>query len=221
MAGSTYDILRGEIVSGARAPGSRLVETTLADQYGVSRTPIREALLKLQQDGLLERDGRGLVVRKQSPEEILEIYEMRILLESFAARSAASRRTELDLMRLARAHDEMVRLTGSETNACAAANREFHRRLWTATHNGTLIDLLERINDQLHRYPQTTLSFPGRWEQVLADHEVLLEVIRKNNAEEAAEIASRHMVDARNIRLQMYREFDDSAAMSTRVGVIL
>jgi DNA-binding GntR family transcriptional regulator len=199
-----YDRIRHDILSGELPPGSSLVETALADRYGMSRTPIREALLQLRQDGLVERNGRGLAVRQQSPEEILEIYEVRVPLEELAARLAATRRTDLDLLRLTRAHRDMLEMTGDERALRTTANRAFHRQVWLASHNHTLIDMLERIGEQLHRNPESPLHHPGRWDQVLKDHEELLEAISEQLPDKSKEIWSRHMVAGRSIRLQMY-----------------
>jgi DNA-binding GntR family transcriptional regulator len=203
MTKSVYDRLRSDIVTGVRPSGSALVETALADHYGVSRTPIREALLQLIRDGIVERDGRGLVVCKRSPEEILEIYETRILLEGFAAQLAAERRSNLDLRRLERINEEMRSIDGN-TEHRVRSNRAFHEQLWAATKNRSLIDLLERIHMQLIRYSQTTLNYPGRWDTVIAEHEALLEAIRDQRADDARELAMRHMTAARDIRLELY-----------------
>ncbi|HLI14733.1 MAG TPA: GntR family transcriptional regulator [Acidimicrobiales bacterium] len=206
MARSVYDALRDEIVTGKLAPGTPLVATALAKRFRVSRTPIREALLKLRQDGLVEPTGGGLEVRRQSPEEILEIYELRVLLEEFAARSAASRRSELDLNRLVHLHRDMCQLPFEDADARIRANRAFHEQIWVASHNRTLRDLLERISTLLHRYPEPTLNYPGRWETVLSEHEALIEAISEGRAEEAAKIAAQHMSAARDLRLKMYSE---------------
>jgi DNA-binding GntR family transcriptional regulator len=90
-----YQQLREAIVTGVLSADAPLTELSLAAQYKVSRTPVREALRRLEQDGLVERGPRGMKVRGRSPEEILEIYEVRITLEGAAARAAAERRTEL------------------------------------------------------------------------------------------------------------------------------
>jgi len=100
-----YERLRDEVVSGQLPEGAPLVEATVATRYGTSRTPVREALRRLEQDGLVERGARGLRVRIRGPEEILEIYEVRILLEAAAARHAAVRHTRLDLIRIGLAMD--------------------------------------------------------------------------------------------------------------------
>src|SRR5690606_35558099 len=93
---SPYERIKEAIIAGDLAPGQPVVETALAEWCQVGRTPIREALTRLEQDGLLIRTSRGLVVRERSPDVILDIYETRILLEAAAARTAAARRTQLD-----------------------------------------------------------------------------------------------------------------------------
>ncbi|MBO0826374.1 MAG: GntR family transcriptional regulator, partial [Streptosporangiales bacterium] len=95
-------MLKQAILKGELEPGQPLVETALAAWCEVSRTPIREALTRLEQDGLVDRTDRGLVVRQRSPEEILDIYETRLALEATAGRMAAERRTAHDLRLLKR-----------------------------------------------------------------------------------------------------------------------
>src|SRR6185436_17719083 len=102
---------------------------------GVSRTPIREALRRLEQDGLIERTSRGTRVVERSPEQILEIYELRILLEAHAARSAAQRATSLDINRLRTIHEQMLATAPEDRNARVTLNRLFHEALWHASHN--------------------------------------------------------------------------------------
>jgi DNA-binding GntR family transcriptional regulator len=197
MKTSIYEELRDDIVGGLFEPGSPLVETTLAEHYGVSRTPIHEALLQLLRDGLVERSDRGIAVAERSPEKILEIYEVRILLEAAAARLAATRRTELDLNRLARTQDDMANLKEGETALRVRANTIFHEQLWQASHNSTLVEMMQRLIVRLGRYPETTLDYPGRWQAVLAEHKALLAAIRDGDADEAERIADEHMTAAR------------------------
>ncbi|MBB4933033.1 DNA-binding GntR family transcriptional regulator [Lipingzhangella halophila] len=204
MADGVYERLRTAIISGEWESGAQLPELTLAEHYGVSRTPIREALRRLEQDGLVERADRGMRVRGRSPEEILEIYEVRIVLEGAVASAAAKRRTEIDLIRLRRAAEAMAEVDSTDAYAMATANRAFHETMWQASHNRTLIDLLTRLNDHLARYPATTLTRSGRWESALAEHGAILAAIENQRPEEAAECAERHMAAARDIRLDMY-----------------
>jgi DNA-binding GntR family transcriptional regulator len=210
VTSSVYSRLHEGIVNGKYPPGESLVETTLAAQFGISRTPVREALRRLEQDGLVERGSRGMQVSRRSPEQILEIYEVRIILETAAARSAAEKRTPLDLMRLEQIHEAMLAASPDDPDNLATTNRKFHEVLWAMSHNSTLIDLLKRLHSHLIRYPQTTLSYKNRYQKVLEDHGRLIEAIKNGDSEQAAEIAEQHMTGARNTRLLMYADDDAS-----------
>jgi DNA-binding GntR family transcriptional regulator len=202
MAVPVYDQLRALILSDEMGPDTLLVETALATRLGVSRTPIREALRRLEQDGLVERTSRGTRVVERSPEQILEIYELRILLEGQAARTAAERATSLDINRMRAIHEQMASTGPNEEDERVRLNRLFHEALWAASHNGTLVDVIDRLIAHLH--PQTTLRFPGRWDSILAEHGELLKAITEHRADDAATIAADHMTTAREIRLQLY-----------------
>jgi DNA-binding GntR family transcriptional regulator len=203
---STYDRLRDLVLASTLEPGATFTEATLAQRLGVSSTPVREGLKRLEQDGLVERSGRGVRLKERSPEEILEIYEVRVVLEAAAARAAAVKRTELDLSRLEAIHQEMAVLAEGDVDGRVTWNNRFHQALWKASHNSTLEDVISRLISHLVRYPQTTLSFPGRWERVLAEHEELLAALRAQDAERAAAIAAEHMTVARDTRLRMYAQ---------------
>ncbi|WP_207954659.1 GntR family transcriptional regulator [Saccharopolyspora elongata] len=201
-----YDRLRGEIVDGTFETGAQLVELALAERYGTSRTPVREALRRLEQDGLVERGDRGMRVRTRSPEEILEIYEVRISLEATAASAAAQRHSEFDLIRIRRAQAAMDSTSTDDPAAMAAANRAVHEAIWVASHNGTIVDLLTRLNNHLTRYPATTLKVQGRWAEALDEHRALIDAIEQRDAARAHDLARDHMTKARDLRLQIYRE---------------
>lgn len=205
MATSVYDRIRDAIVNGTIVPGEVLSENQLATDFGTSRTPVREALHRLEIETLVERLPRGVRVRETSPEEIIDIYDVRITLEGAAARGAAERATELDRRRMRAAQDEMAR-AGSDPKERAATNRQFHEAIWAASHSATLIDLLHRLNVHLVRYPTTTLEGDDRWTAVLSEHEEMLAAIEARDALLACEIAETHMTAAREVRMQMYAE---------------
>ncbi|MDO0972449.1 GntR family transcriptional regulator, partial [Staphylococcus haemolyticus] len=121
-----------------------------------------------------------------------------------AARSAARRRSELDLLRLKSAHQTMLDLKGPDDRGRAEANRVFHEAIWSASHSPTLFDLLERLNTHLIRYPTTTLAYADRWSAVLEEHGALVAAIEAQDADEAGRIAEHHMSGARDVRLRMY-----------------
>jgi DNA-binding GntR family transcriptional regulator len=209
MATSLYEELREAILTGRFEPGQVLSENSLAAEFGRSRTPVREALHRLEIEMLVERVPRGVRVRASSPEEILDIYEVRITLEGAAAKAAAERATELDRTRLRAAQRAMIDV--EDAQAKATANRRFHEAVWTASHNPTLVDLLHRLNVHLVRYPTTTLTHGDRWEAVLREHEELLGAIEARDGEAARRIAEHHMFGAREVRLRMYAESSEHA----------
>jgi DNA-binding GntR family transcriptional regulator len=192
---SLYDRLLEEVLQGNLKPGELLVESTLGVKYGVSRTPVREALRMLEQDGVLERVNRGIRVRQTSADEVLELYDVRAILEGIAARDAAERRTETDLAAL----DRMFRTMENASDASAAERANINR---------TLSDLLERLGVHLRRYPATTYERPGRWETAIEEHRAILEAIRSKDAAAARSLSEEHMSAARNARLEMIRNGD-------------
>jgi DNA-binding GntR family transcriptional regulator len=205
---SVYAKLREAIVTGDLGPGHPLVEATLAGTYGVSRTPIREALTRLEQDGLIVRADRGLLVRENSPEEILDLYDTRVVLEVRVAQVAAQRRTDLDLgtMRKAQAYLDKVSTGKPDFEEAAVANRAFHRSVWNAARSESLLDLLKRLDAHLGRYPVTTLSAPGRLPQANTQHHELIAAIADRDEQLAGAIASQHFLAARDIRLRLWSE---------------
>jgi len=199
-----YNKLREMIITGVLPVGAPLTEPALARQFRVSRTPIREALRRLQQDGLIERGSRRMQVRGLSAEETLEIYDVRIMLETLAARAAAERRTEWDLMKLEQVHASMIAAIPDDPYRLVRYNRTFHETVWAMSHNGTLVDLLSRLHAHLIRYRETTLTYRDRWGHVLEEHRNLVEAIRVGDRATAGQIAEQHMVAARHVRMQMY-----------------
>lgn len=200
---SPYQRLKEAIRTGELRPGQQLVESALATWCEVSRTPIREALSRLAHDGLVERSERGLVVRERSPEEVLDIYETRIALEGTAGRLAAERRTSHDLILLRRALARQDGVDTGDLDAVVKANRQFHTAVWRASHNASLIDLLERLDLHLSGYP-ATLVRSGRWERSGVQHTAMVAAIEARNGEDAERIATTHFAEARDIRLQLF-----------------
>lgn len=202
---SIYAELKEEILHGKHPPGTPLRETSLAGRFGVSRTPVREALGRLQHEGLLERGQRGLQVRRVDPEQILQVYDMRIMLEEEAARQAAAARTEMDLIRLdgLLERDRELNAPGDATRI--ATNLEFHAAIWASAHNPVLEDLLERLSTHLVHAPTSTLSVGSRWTESLDEHAALVESLRAGDADGAGLRAKEHMTTARKLRLAMFR----------------
>lgn len=203
---SAYERIKQAIVTGELKPGEHLVETALAEWCQVSRTPVREALTRLEQDGIVIRSERGLVVREHSPEDVLDLYETRIALEATAARMAAERRTFHDLLQMHQLAQSMSDEAPSEPTEMVATNDRFHRSLWRATHNRSLIDLLDRLSTHLGRYPATTLAFPGRWERACHQHFAIVEAVEARDGDRAVSLATEHFTESRDIRLKLWTQ---------------
>jgi DNA-binding GntR family transcriptional regulator len=205
-AQAVYADLRGQILGGALPPGTPLREIALAERFGVSRTPVREALRRLQQDRLLVPGGRGMQVRAIDPHEVVQVYDMRILLEAEAAGQAALSRGEADLMRMEGLLSRDRALVDPDEATRSRTNLEFHGAVWQAAHNAVLVDLLERLSIHLVHAPRSTLSVGDRWTAALDEHARLVAAVRARDEQAAREIAGQHMSAAREIRLALLRE---------------
>ncbi|HET6240932.1 MAG TPA: GntR family transcriptional regulator, partial [Arthrobacter sp.] len=198
---SIFQTLRSEILSGMQQPGTAVRETSLAERFGVSRTPVREALSRLQQERLLERVARGLQVPQVDPQQVIQIYDMRILLEEEAARQAAKARQFPDLMRLEALLQRDRQLQEPDDYTRITTNLEFHAAVWNCAHNPVLRDLLERLSTHLIHAPRSTLSTGNRWAESLDEHGALLKAIENQDSDAAGKIAREHMETARALRL--------------------
>lgn len=199
-----YERIKADLVAGRLTPGQRLSEASLSRQYGVSRSPIREATIRLETEGLMERRGMVVRVRERSPEEIVDIYRARVFLEGALAADAATRHRDLDLLRLEQAVIAEAGIDPADSAATVRANRAVHDALAAAAHNATLADLQQRLTAQVTHLPATTLSFPGRWAHAHDEHRRLLAAIRDRDAETAQRIAEGHLARARDLRLRLF-----------------
>lgn len=203
-----YGRLRKEILDGDFPPGAILLETVLSERYGVSRTPMREALSRLAQDGLIVRSTRGFQVRQHTPEEILEIYEARIALETTSAALAASRRTEFDLARLT--HLVTERQAATDPAQFGPLNNQWHQALRTASHNATITELLERLDNQLALYPPRRRPLPSAADRSAEEHAQILDAVRDRDAETAQAVMRDHLRHMRDLRIEaLLQERDD------------
>ncbi|MEN0073436.1 MAG: GntR family transcriptional regulator, partial [Paracraurococcus sp.] len=168
LAERAYDLFRNGLRRGAFRPGQRLLETDLAEQLGMSRTPVREAIRRLQSEGLVAHlPARGLCVAMYDAAEVDELYVMREALEGTAARLAAQHAGRAEILLLQAMLDQEAGLTGE---AAAEHNRRFHRALHQAAHNRYLLRSLSAISDALLLLGPTTLESPGRAAAAREEH---------------------------------------------------
>lgn len=197
--------LSGAIVNRELPPGFRLREERLATLFGVSRTPIREALAGLANSGLARRDDRGsLRVGSITPEQILDVYAVRKCLEGLSAALAAEHASQRSIAHLRQLQRACERAAESDDyEAFAIANSEFHLALAQSTGNELLVRFIDDVENWVKRFPTTTLASPGRPESALAEHEQILQSIESRDPELAEQVARRHMTAAEELRMQM------------------
>lgn len=203
---SIFSSLRDQILRGELPAGTLLREVALGERFGVSRTPVRDALIRLEEAGLIVRTGRGLEVRGVDPQAVVQVYDMRILLEEEVAGQAAENRSINDLLKLEALLERDQRIEDRSDSTLIQANLEFHRAVWDAAANPILIDLLQRLDGHLVHAPRSTLSVDGRWEESLVEHAALVDALRSRDREQARAIARRHFEQARTLRLSLLRQ---------------
>lgn len=192
MADDLHDALHREIAGGALLPGERLVEEEIAERYGVGRTAVRTALVRLEHDGLVEHErNRGARVRLVTEEEALQILEARAALEGLAAREAARRATGEEIGQLrAIVADMGSLLDGGDVLAVSERNPELHRQILEISGHAVAQRICATLNSQLVRFQFRTILAPGRSGRSLHEHAAIVEAIAAHDGE-AAEAAMR------------------------------
>ncbi len=196
-----YSLILSAIDIGTYRPGDRLVESELADRFGVSRTPIREALQRLETQSLLSRDGRSLIVASLDHNQMAELYVVRSELEGLAARLAARHATEEEV-RLLKAMVEEDRSRVSDPSALSRTNRRFHRQVHLASHNRYLVQQLDLVYRSMALMATTSLSAKGRSETALNEHEAIVDAISAGDGEKAYFELKGHISRAFEARLR-------------------
>lgn len=197
-----YELLLDAIDRHEFLPGDRLVENDLADKFNVSRTPIREALQRLETQGLLTRDGRSLIVASLDHTEIAELYVVRGELEGLAAQLAASHATpeEIEVLRQMLAADGA--LVGDPA-ALSRANKRFHKQIHLASHNRFLVKQLDLVHRSMALLATTSLAAEGRGEKALAEHKAIVDAIADGDGAGARDALRAHISRAFETRLKL------------------
>lgn len=190
-----YERLYAEITGGKLQPNERLIELDLARELGTSRAAVRNALFRLEQEGLVAREpNRGARVRLVSEEEAIEILEARMALECAAVRHAALNRTPDDIAALRIILAEMEsRLEEGDLLAASDVNGQFHRRLIEIANHATISRLLKMLNSQLIRFQYRTILTPGRPPRSLAEHKAILEAVEAGDPDMAEKAMRAHL----------------------------
>jgi len=199
-----FESLREAIINGVLKPGERLMEVQLAEEMGVSRTPIREAIRKLELEGFVIMVARkGAYVAGISMKDVADVFEIRAALEGLAASLAAERITDEE-------KEEMERLLVRKA-ACVEAgdydslteiDTEFHELLYKASRNERLMQIISNLREQINRFRMVSLAFPGRGREALEEHKKIAEAIAERDAALAQALAQEHIENAENALLE-------------------
>jgi DNA-binding GntR family transcriptional regulator len=206
-AETAYAVLREAIVSNALKPGTRLRADDLAKKLGVSKTPVREALRKLQAEDLITVErGNALTVKSISEEQLIEIYYTREALEGMAARLAAENAGPIELAKL-RAIQEDMKAPGSAGNVRQLRHLtgEFQLAVFRAARNDTIYRLLEHLQEKIRQFGGSTLTRQGRAKEVITYAKALVAAIEKRDGDAGEKIARANRRRTLELRIKMLR----------------
>lgn len=190
-----FNTLRQAILRGELKPGERLMEIQLADRLGVSRTPIREAIRKLELEGLvLMIPRKGAEVAKISEKHLRDVLEVRRCLEELAVELACQRMDEEQVKKLEKAHETFIEaVKGKDMMRMAECDEAYHDVIYEGTGNQRLIQLLNNIREQMYRYRLEYIKDAGKRQILVHEHEQILQAIRMHHVNEAKSAIREHI----------------------------
>lgn len=200
-----FDVLMNAIMQGQLSPGERLLEVQLADEMGVSRTPVREAIRRLELEGFVVMIPRkGAYVAGLSVDDVESVYEIRTALETLAVRLAAQRMEAEDYRQLDELAEQM-KATWQERNVdqWVTLDARFHELLYKFSRNERLVQMMSNIMEQLSRYRIISLANVEVRQNSLAEHQEVIEALRRRDSEMAAVAAEHHIENTKHSLLKM------------------
>ena len=191
-----YQELRTAIIEHRLSRGERLIQDVLAAQFGTSRIPVRDALKRLETDGLVTTDERGsYIVSVFGSEDVEEIYGLRMLLEPYAARKALEHLTESDLQELESIEQEMREAASQqEVERYVYLNQEFHTMLYELSRQRRLVAMIKSLWSGL--LPLTPIAVPGQLDRSVSEHQALLQALREKQHARVEELIRAHIQHA-------------------------
>ena len=211
MQKDAYSLILDAIEAAVYKPGDRLVEAELAEHLGVSRTPVREALQRLETQGTLTRDGRSLIVASLDHNQLSELYAVRTELEGLAARLAARHATDEEVRVLRRMLADDRALLGGDPRALSRANKRFHRQIHLASHNRFLVQQLDLVHRAMALMANTSFAAEGRDAAALTEHDLIVDAIAAQDGDAAYAALRSHISNAFETRLRV-----DAGELKTR-----
>lgn len=200
-----YESLRDAIMQGQCEAGERLVELQLAEQFSVSRTPVREALRMLEQDGLaVAVPRRGTVVSRLMQDDAIEIYDLRAVLEGLSARLAAERITEREIRQL-RVRLQRMLPQSENRNLYMKAHAEFNEIIIAASRSLRVAQLINTFAGQLRGLRGVSLTSRERQEEAWREHEAIVDALERRDTTVAEALARQHVEHAKKAFLEQFK----------------
>lgn len=211
-----FNTLRQAIITGEFAPGERLMEIVLAERLGVSRTPVREAIRKLELEGLVVMVPRkGAEVARITEDSLKEVLEVRCALEVLAVGLACQRITDEGRERLKKAHEEFVKsVQRGDTLEIANSDEAFHECIFELTNNKRLLQIITNLKEQMYRYRMEYVKDVGYHSDLISEHEKMLQAILNGDIETAEEIMRNHIHNQEEIILKNIHEQEEEKEAS-------
>ncbi|UCB49539.1 MAG: GntR family transcriptional regulator [Deltaproteobacteria bacterium] len=199
-----FENLKQAIVRGNFSPGNRLVESHIAEAMGISRTPVREAIHKLEREGLIKKLPQGgFYVLNLTREDIEETFGIRGVLESYAARLAAIKHKKEELAPLEEKIEEFQYfLNHGEMEALLKINTEFHGLLYAMSRSPKLIKMINDLQDQIYRFRRIILKIETMAQTSNEDHRHMLRAMRKRDADRVETLVRQHILRGQKIVLR-------------------
>lgn len=213
LSKKVYRILKKEIIKGSFEPGNKVLEGKIADQMGISRTPVREAIRVLAAEGfVILSPNQGVVVRSVSAENIREVLQIHSVLEGLAARLSCEVINEEDLKELENCVNRMEKLANKkDSSTYSEVDLKFHELIVNICRNKRLIQMRKNISDQAQRYRIGSLSIPRRLKESLKEHQKILEAFKTKDPKKADSTSQKHIQNAlKNILANVIKKQENS-----------
>jgi len=213
LSKKVYRILKKEIIKGSFKPGEKVLEGKIADQMGISRTPVREAIRVLAAEGfVILSPNQGVVVRSVSAENIREVLQIHSVLEGLAARLSCEVINEEDLKELENCVNKMEKLANKkDSSTYSEVDLKFHELIVNICRNKRLVQMRKNISDQAQRYRISSLSIPRRLKESLKEHQKILEAFKTKDPKKADSTSQKHIQNAlKNILVNVIKKQENS-----------
>lgn len=190
-----FNTLRKAILKGEFSPGERLMEKQLADRLGVSRTPVREAIRKLELEGLVVMIPRkGAEVARVTEKDISDVLEVRATLEGLAVKLACKNMTPAELKKLVRINQEFAKAADkSDVEKIIDLDIAFHDTIFKASNNDKLISILNNLREQIYRFRMEYVYHMADYKQLVREHQQIVDAISNNQSDKAQDSAIIHI----------------------------